>query len=118
MDRSLGAYAVYRGQILPAVAVLLIAQLVQKHTLPIRALLMPKPCRAVLGRTQLGSEYPVAILRPINCLDASGGVVFPLERHIDAKRLVLAVGTLATADRYLQNVAVLAKELGFAEGLK
>jgi len=57
-------------------------------------------------------------LRPVNSLDAPGGVVLPLERHINAERLVLAVGALATADRYLQNVAVLAEELGLAESFE
>ncbi len=114
----LGVDAVHRGQILPAVAVLLVAQLVQEHALTIRALLMAKPGGAILGCSQLSPENSIAVLRAVNSLDAPAGVLLSLKCHINAERLVVAVVALATANRNLQDIAVLTEELGPTESLE
>lgn len=118
LDGPLRVDAVDGRQILPAVTVLLVAQLVQEHALPVRTLLVAEPSGAILGRAQLGSEHPIAVLRAIHGLDAPGGVLLLLERDVDTQRLVLAIVAFAAADRNLEDVAVLTEELGPAEGLE
>jgi hypothetical protein len=90
----------------------------QEHAVSIRARLVAQPGGTVFGCAELGSEDPVAVLGTINCLDATSSILLLLEGHIDAKRLVLTVGAFATADGDLEDVAVLAEELGLAEGLE
>lgn len=103
---------------MPTIAVFFVAQLVQEHALPVGALLMPEPCRAVLGCPQLSPEDPVAVLRAVDGLDAPRGVFLLLECYIDTERLVLAVVAFAAADGNFQDVAVLTEELRPAQGFE
>ena len=62
----------------------------------------------------LGLEIPIAILGAMHSLYASGGLVGFLKGDVDSKRLVLTIGTLAIADGYLLDIAVLAEEFWFS----
>jgi hypothetical protein len=90
---------------------------VEKHALPIRALLVPQPCGAVLGRTQLRLKNTIAILGAVDCLNAALRILLFLERHINAERLVLAIRASPIANRDLLDVSVLTEKLGLAQGL-
>lgn len=57
----------------------------QEHALAVGALLVAEPGRAVLSCTELCLQNPVAVLRPVHCLDAAGGILFLLKRDIYAK---------------------------------
>lgn len=81
----LSVNAIHGREVLPSVAILLIAELMKKHALPVGALLMAKPGGAVLRCTELCSKHPISILGSINCLDAAGGVFLFLEGDIDTK---------------------------------
>jgi hypothetical protein len=91
---------------------------VQEHALPVGALFVSKPCGAVLGRTKLGPEDPVAVLGAINGQNTPRSVLLLFECNVDAEGLVLAVVALAAAYGNLQDITVLSEELVPTETLE
>jgi hypothetical protein len=103
---------------LPSITVLLIALLVQEHAAGVVALLVLQPCGAVLRCSVLGFEDAVAVMRPMDCLDAPCCFLRLLERNVDAKGEVLAIRAFPVADRDLLYVSILSKELRFPQSLE
>lgn len=109
--------AIQRRQILPSVAVFLIAQLMQEHALSVDTWFMPEPGGAVLGRSQLCPKNSIPVLRPVDSLDTSGSIVLLLESDVYTEGLCLAIGRFAIAYGNLLDIAILAEEFRLPEGL-
>jgi hypothetical protein len=103
---------------LARVTILFVTEFVQEHTLPVAALLMTKPCRTVLGCTELCFQDTIAIPKPIDCRYALGRVILIFECNIDAEGLLLAIGRFSVADGNLINVTILSKKLRLPESLE
>lgn len=90
----------------------------EEHALPVRTWLVPQPCRAVLGRSQLCLEDTAVVDGAVDGLYATLCLLLRLERDVDTKGLVLAVGAFPVADGDLLDVAILAEEFGLSERLE
>lgn len=108
-------HAIERRKILPGVTVLFLAKLVQKHAVAISTWLVSQPGRAVLGRTELGLENPITVLRAVDCLYTALSILFLLKSDVDSERLVQTLLILPVRNRNLLDVAVLPEELLFAK---